>query len=174
MHYSGSISRHSSRFTDPWCDMTDDFADDRRASRRRSSYKAKLGRKPALECCEEDDEDRDSEPLIGETLEAGDSGSSTILRENTWFTSMIQILMNTIGSTVVALPIFISKLGWVLSPTLLALAAVLSFGSGWIWSEIIDIYAAKGEIIIKVGDLAAAAYGKNHWLKKNLKHISGT
>ena len=78
--------------------MTDDFADDRRASRRRSSYKAKLGRKPALECCEEDDEDHDSEPLIGETLEAGDSGSSTILRENTWFTSMIQILIYNLYS----------------------------------------------------------------------------
>ena len=147
----GALSHRSSRFTDPWCDLCD-------AENLRKSMESAHAQHDG-DCAEQ-------APLLDDDLESGNSSrDATIpLGQNSWFTSMIQILMNTIGSTVVSLPIFLPKLGWVFSPTLLALAAVLSFGSGWIWSEVIDIYAERGEIIVKVGDIAAAALGQNHWI----------
>ena len=83
-------------------------------------------------------------------IEAGSSEVSIPVGENSWFTAMIQILMNTIGSTVIVLPYMITKLGWIAAPAMLSLAALMSFFSGYIYNEVIDIFASRGEVSFKM------------------------
>ena len=83
---------------------------------------------------------------------------------NSWFTTTINLLMNTLGSTVLFLPKMYAQLGWILTPILLTIAAVLSYFSGHILSETIDTYQERGDCIIKFGDIAASALGPGTWI----------